>query len=113
MDAKELRIGNWVKNPVSEQEIIYMTADAVGFDPIREAPRMAHPFEYCTAIPLTEEWLEKFEQLNEWFLELVQCQKGYQIHMKKNAFYITKIYSVHQLQNLYFALTGKELELKT
>ena len=69
-------------------------------------------------IPLTEEWLFKLNFINDRVLEFYRnditdstiiidynfiCLLGYS-HVK--------LKYVHQLQNLFFALTGEELELK-
>ena len=67
------------------------------------------------AIPLTEEWLVRFgfDYLDLRFWSSKLC-----IHLKDNEFYVLYeqgrlfIQYVHQLQNLYFALTGEELEIK-
>lgn len=67
------------------------------------------------AIPLTEEWLRKFgfEKLQETYFngdfELDITDAGFlfsETYIKVSCKY------VHQLQNIYFALTGKELEVK-
>ena len=64
-------------------------------------------------IPLTEEWLLKFGfkrfGKDTFYLGCIK------IHHRIRGFIIAKRYaqinSVHQLQNLVFALTGKELEI--
>jgi hypothetical protein len=74
-------------------------------------------------IPLTEDWLIRlgFEQaMNGWF-----CKKEYlwlRQYKLNNQWFAgvngigdidcTRIDYVHQLQNLYFALTGEELTIK-
>jgi hypothetical protein len=68
-------------------------------------------------IPLTEEWLLKigFEN-NE--AEKKYCKKCITLYMEDNLFWCDifwdslEIKSVHQLQNLYFALTNEELTIK-
>jgi predicted RNA-binding Zn-ribbon protein involved in translation (DUF1610 family) len=78
-------------------------------------------------IPLTEEWLLKFgfeinrqtkEENNIWkrnweegCFEVEQIGTGF--YLWDNYCYGTKIKYVHQIQNLYFALTGEELTSKT
>jgi hypothetical protein len=73
------------------------------------------------SIPLTEEWLVKFGfklpayswigdkfHLSEWD----RYPLNWCVAMNKNnAIVVSKLKYVHQLQNLYFALTGEELEL--
>ncbi len=65
------------------------------------------------SIELTEEWLFRFgfkKLVNDWQI------KGLIIHTRKRGFVVNKriaiIKYVHQLQNLYYALTQTELTLK-
>jgi len=85
---------------------------------------LTEEIEFCDPIPLTEEWLLKFG-LKEVYFD-VENNKDYilnslhiQHHLEVNDFvctntepYFISIKSVHQLQNLYFALTGEELTIK-
>lgn len=107
INANELRIGN------------YLTI--IGITPIKiDAQRILSISNGDTdykPIPITEEWLLKFG-----FVKSDHYSGGYKWHngmfyileLAKDAFYCdyTLIFSVdyvHQLQNLYFALTGTEL----
>lgn len=79
-------------------------------------------------IPLTEEWLIKFgfkKGYNTYYSYLEIWDSLYIVISKYNAIYISESSDingqalqvgnfeyVHQLQNLYFTLTGKDLELK-
>lgn len=77
----------------------------------------------CDGIPLTEEWLLKFgfERQEE---DLTVSFVRQPFHLTGNKLYFSHSYDdyvtilceapmfVHQLQNLYFALTQKELEFK-
>ena len=77
-------------------------------------------------IPLTEEWLIKFgfeKSIDEyWTIDgsslwwLLSKSKNVGIKLMDNEVFGVmnryKIEYVHQLQNLYFALTGKELTIK-
>jgi hypothetical protein len=85
----------------------------------------------CKPIPLTPEWLERcgFEYLpfstdismfsfykkSETF-ELIIVNDGINCEYKHGVFYYEDehhpVVHVHQLQNLYFALTGEELQIK-
>ena len=74
--------------------------------------------EDLSPIPLTEEWLLKFgfeKTTNEYYDKnngLVIWIDGQFINIEwKDRFLISYTY-VHQLQNLYFALTNTELEIK-
>ena len=105
MDAKELRIGNYILFGVIN-EPIKITG---GIDEKNTTIQMAKP------IPLTEEWLLKFGFSKYGRLNTNDNFKliyDYDL----STFYLDDIglelKHVHQLQNLYFALTGKELTIK-
>jgi len=76
-------------------------------------------FIRLSPIPLTEEWLLKFEFIKtyenpfieyEWSLGEFQISNEFESYLGK---YGDVIKSVHQLQNLYFALTGEELKINS
>ena len=89
-------------------------------------------FSEFKPIPLTEEWLLKFgfEKLNTKMSDCFVFQKGlWRVAIKDNiektyewvlwherisppTWCLSRFEYVHQLQNLYFALTGEELTLK-
>jgi hypothetical protein len=116
MTATELRIGNWVQFRHTETPVRITLGDFV-----REY-KEEHLEDY-EPIPLTEEWLLKFG--------FVKCDKPHYSrgdYYSLGDFYYWASYSglvvngydpidevsiavkhVHQLQNLYFALTSKEL----
>lgn len=107
MKASELRIGNWV-----DSELRNMQIELVDFADILKYYN-ANNLDHMKPIPLTEEWLEKFgfkPFVKDW------QRKGIIIHTRKRGFVLRKsvpiIKHVHQLQNLYFALTGEELTIK-
>lgn len=73
-------------------------------------------------IPLTEEWLLKFGFIKMDWTENENCyeksfvlqkddKEGYNL-MDNDVATLQQFKYVHQLQNLYFALTGEELTLK-
>ena len=111
MKPNELRIGNWIQFRHTETPVRITLGDFV-----REY-NDEHLEDY-EPIPLTEEWLIKFgfeySDLNGdsglWKIP------PFQIYGKYNQFiydYRLDVNYVHQLQNLYFALTGEELTIKT
>ena len=122
MEASDLRIGNFVtivtKNPKKETPLFT--------DEIHEID--SNDFYYFddeayTPISLTEEWLFRFGAELDRGIFRLSPMKGYfcLLNLKGDLFYeyninnvqIIKIKYVHQLQNLYFTLTGTELAQKT
>jgi hypothetical protein len=122
IQAKELRIGNLVISP-SLNEI---TVNARWI--LEQHQCDLSNCEYLQPIPITEEWLLKlgFEMvyISEFRTKLTHKKEhfiGYDLsHVSDKSMegftwygrYITDIKYIHQLQNLYFALTQKELEIK-
>lgn len=112
MKATELRIGNWVKVHESDKtnsivEVYKIEEDAI------------NGWIFYTPISLTEEWLLKFGFGYKMIYRLNDIEIGYvdddfvknQFTMRYGTKFI-KIKYIHTLQNLYFALTGKELKIK-
>ena len=124
MKATELRIGNLtlICKPEFENKKEYiqskMTSDYIDY--FDKNSLLVKP------IPLTEEWLLKFglkKSEKELVLEFADYSNAYLWFNNKSGQlrlvteqgkYLThdNLKHVHQLQNLYFALTGKELEIK-
>jgi len=109
MKANELRIGNWIEhNQYPNDTVIIRIEDGKHID---EAIRLnANP------LPLTEEWLIKFgfeKRSLHYFKKdgiiLSVEDFYYECFLSSNSVIIKY---VHQLQNLYFALTNQELEVK-
>jgi len=92
--ASELRIGNWVESTLTQSNI---QVEYVSYEIT----------EYCKPIPLTEEILLNS---NLKHFELRSWQDGYSVYDNEHC--ITEVKYLHQLQNLYFALTGEELKIE-
>lgn len=108
MKPTELRIGNWIKRNTQSDGF---QIDHHSFWSCERNPENYKP------IYLTEDWLEKFGFKTD---DIIWVKDEIQIGHYKSGFYLCsgtllrlskKIKYVHQLQNLYFALTGKELKL--
>lgn len=126
--------GNYIKYIYSENEY----SEVVGFD--SENIYLNHithdfvMFEDCEPIPITEEWLLNFgfrnintyndyhvyvSPDNDYHLQIdVRINNGEYIILDNSVkdlsdFALIPIKYVHQLQNLYFALTGKQLTIKS
>jgi hypothetical protein len=126
MKANELRIGNYVNVPgiyKDISEVLEICEDRVNLSGLKLKFHAFYP------IPLTEEWLVRlgfgkiqdiYQRHNKLLLS-PQSDKSYEVKVwvsnhsfaeglsRNNRLFIR---SVHQLQNLYFALTGEELTLK-
>jgi hypothetical protein len=123
MKALELRIGNYIQVPFGDEEPWVRSVDTIYYYSIM-TENGRHCFEHqFDFVPLTKEWLVKFgfEKIeeDEFEIEILSnrisvnishwtYQIGYSIYWTNEI----EIQHVHQLQNLYFALTGQELEIK-
>lgn len=113
MKATELRIGNWANNGEKDYVIDRSSMqDIINFS----------EEDFTTdwkPIPLTGEWLERFGFFKDgeyWYRRPAKIPPIYWVNSKP--LYGINLGSpslgmfsyVHQLQNLYFALTGEELQ---
>jgi len=126
--TNELRIGNLLNYQTAEGDVVTLTTDFGTIQWVTEDPKgfnLVH-----SPIPLTEDWLVKFGfekpsivgSYMKLFLSDDEKPPSLQILLIKKD--VIKIYRsgicayeakceyLHQLQNLYFALTGQELEMK-
>lgn len=108
MKANEFRIGNLIYLELGVPSLDIHTIVPYDLMVIERTGDKAIP------IPLTEEWLKKFG------FYMIYYDKEKEINYKLNDFTLEQtdggfIYQkviikyIHQLQNLYFALTGEEL----
>ena len=118
MKKEDLRIGNYVKG--LEVGIVRTIGNACAFKtPTSTVKIYAEDLE---PIPLTEEWLFKFGfepnriytqervfEIGDGWFQLTKESKD-QWALGNEQTYLA-IKHVHQLQNLYHALTGKELTI--
>jgi hypothetical protein len=93
MKASELRIGNYL----TEDGRLIHIHDGFGID-------HAHNFK---PIEITNEWLLDFGFVKgkKGWSKTLNNKRKFNLYMHTSQF-------IHQLQNLYFALTGEELTLK-
>ena len=131
MEANELRIGNLTQDKVTK--IAYtITANALLYLVACKEEDKESPIE---PIPLTEEWLLKFgfvkdyyrindQSVPERFIEddIWRLEDDLHLYCKSGVWYLMDEYDsllsfkremkgVHDLQNLFFALKGKELTI--
>lgn len=140
MNVKELRIGNWVldsdrENPYlhqvvrieSEEYTIWNSGDDYNIVVKIEGSEDGYFDMKASPIPLSEELLVRFGavyshtvisikmyKINDYYVAI--REEGFRfIHKSTNTGAyepIKDLKYVHQLQNLYFSLTGTELEIK-
>lgn len=127
MKAKELRLGNLLDNKGVTVHVMEIKSDGIECGYFSDSIGFYRRFNQSTCpnpIPLTEEWLERFSFNTEsgeyWTID--QGEDLLSIEIERHRALIGRVYEweavakkieyVHQLQNLYFALTGEELELK-
>jgi len=118
MKASEMRIGNWVNKSNLDKSVI--RDYQIGVHDLCQWEN-----SHYKPIPLTEEWLVKFGYKVEFYGG--QGNIGYSVFVKGlgrlfshdgliwhpsmalGNFFKAECQYVHQLQNLYFTLTGQEL----
>lgn len=120
MNTKELRIGNLITDQFGETfEVSDIHEDEVFNSKIGDIPSHG-----LLPIPLTEGWLIAFgfekgsDIVGEcYYIEQDNSDSDFVVHVSNEGFYFFEptvdLYHVHQLQNLYFALCGKELKIET
>lgn len=127
MISSELRIGNIVNTSD------YINLEVLGISSINVGLKLEYTkfisvnIDELKPIPLTKEWLLKFGfdfSIDTWYLNGVaiwetECcdakgneEIGFFYELRDVGMMDMNIKYVHQLQNLYFALTGKELIIK-
>ena len=133
MKATELRIGNLVNYDTAEGDVL---TNVIDWQDLKWLSEDEQSFNLVhNPIPLTEEWLMKFgfeKSDNEFYTETFKgdnksdyyfcirindnlcdlgiCERVDEIN-KYNLICPKYIKHVHQLQNIYFALTNEELTL--
>ena len=123
MNDTELRLGNLIDRGDYHCKVTGITEDGIMTEPINyEGERFVE--KIITPIPLTEEWLiklnfkyKKTEKSNSYSLDFFRVSFVIDGRYKGKMFIsvanlnpdVNNFLYVHQLQNLYFALTGKEL----
>jgi hypothetical protein len=106
MRKQELRIGNKIKI----DGIIVTVDERTLFD-------FDHDGRVKESVEITEEWLESFKfennvkMVNDVLAVKMQIGGAFFIATESNFILLPRLIKhVHQLQNLYFALTGEELQ---
>ena len=126
MKAQELRIGNLVNHTTGQCKVVGFYGEIFRAENINKIELKSNVFN-LQPIPLTEEWLLKFGfshcENYSWYEKklpnlniVISCNLHGDFCIENKNDIITikdRCYNLHQLQNLYFALTGEELILNT
>ncbi len=139
MKASELRIGNWIHSPISDPLMPRpikgdFKVEAWHIHAMFQFELVSDMWDNAIPIPISTGWLKKLGflsvreednngNLNYWNKEKdasVDVEPTISTNKIEHLFYYRvhekvrrkPLQYVHQLQNLYFALTGKELEIK-
>lgn len=116
MEASELRIGNWIYNMVGlrEEQVWSIRPDRRNRLMVNDTELQMISLVYVTEERLVRMGFVQDEELEyRWHLDdwLTYDFDDKCIRILDSWAFGTREY-VHQLQNLYFALTGKELTIK-
>ena len=112
MKATELRLNNYIQHK-DGVETVYSLLNIAGFQ-INDSFKDSN----FSGIPLNEEWLYKFGFEPLYFKDNTELSfwtingSGFLNKDFKLIYFDVQINHVHQLQNLYFALTGEELTIQ-
>jgi len=113
MNQKDLRLGNLVNDHLGKTLQVVGLKDDNVYLVLSNGEKIKYNIKTIQPILITEEWLLKFG-FNGWDID------NYTIILTNGNFFViecnhpiaTNIFYVHQIQNLYYAISGKELIIK-
>ena len=119
LKESDLRIGNFIKVISSTKTFDSFITQAKGYDIVRIEEKSFNHWNYEPVV-LNEEWILKFgfkriegncerNYTNGVFHVFINSLNEVNFNFFPNFEWYKKIKYVHELQNLYFALTGSEL----
>lgn len=131
MKPEELRILNWVYDSFENREVlvwgIESNHDQITVNYANGSKVYREDLKHITPIKLTEDWLLKFGfesnkvsykiDNNKFIFELYFYDAWNLNYIEKHKFgngnvELSGYWKIHELQNLYFALSGEELTIK-
>lgn len=130
LKAQDLRIGNLVEYRIEDEldsRKEWWEVTAIDSDDINWLEKESPESTDYRPIPLTEEWLLKFDEMKKFgstiYIPIMNLKAEIHFEIYGNEIVSTiksdfanlildRIKYVHQLQNLYFALSGTELNNK-
>jgi hypothetical protein len=115
MKATELRIGNWVNGEFINGEFLLSQIfridgndDCSGLEPIPLTTKLLEKCGFIKDDELFDTWTEKYHVALNINFDLRWYDDGFKF---MNVAPNLPIKHLHQLQNLYYALTGEELQI--
>jgi hypothetical protein len=117
MKASELRLGNLVSNMNPRHNDSILTIESIGDNHEVNVFYRKYLLSELEPIPLTEEWLLKFGWVKSKEYQYYWSDSNVIIDLNHAGYscllcgITVSLKHVHELQNLYFALTGEELTL--
>ena len=122
----ELRIGNYVLVNENLQEVSVITGKTIATTAVEESNNQVaseHSPEHIQAVPLTDDILKQCGFVyHDYFKFWQHITTGIRSEMNINPDYevidfmrkpiLRKLTSLHQLQNIYFMLKGRELKFE-
>jgi hypothetical protein len=126
MEARELRIGNIIRHTAGAAKVIYLEKNKIYAELLDETILPFIRQESMSGEPITADWLERagIREYDtgtgvyyDWLFRYQICLKNDRKAIflfneeRGEAWFFAYIKYVHQLQNFYFALTGKELTI--
>jgi hypothetical protein len=116
MDARDLRLGNFVLVENDYEEVVGINSHEIVCRLDKISYGITQNIKDIKPIPLTKEWLDKFDifihkrKVPSWSDFIYIGKLEYGVNDDGCPYGIEY---VHKLQNLYFSLTGEELTIKT
>lgn len=123
IDKRELRIGNWVKFGTYDIQVQSLGTVKMRFEVVDPNVMNTLPYSELDPIPLTPEILEEYfgekDHIDIGYYQYICFDKDAVIYLLLEqgegaceVLKLTHIKHLHQLQNLYYALTQTELTKK-
>ena len=118
----DLRTGNIINDFCNDiSEVLGVQFDKIQLAQLGHLDSYWHSADICNPIPLTEDLLNKFgaKQKNEYWFEfhtygIIKHTTFIEFYSSvEGDFICNSVKYVHQLQNLFFSLTGEELVFST
>ena len=125
MNAKDFRIGNLINYKMVDkfdERKEWLEISEIDYDDLRIFGIKNEMNQDYQLIPLTEDWLGKFGFVKidhhrfkiqpsqfGWYYTYSIHDNAFRMYVEDSVLCLNTIFNVHEIQNLYFTLTGAEL----